>query len=78
MVFKDHLNLFGVTNKPHCFLFFLWVFKEMEVPQNGWFNWFIMENPIKVADFRGTPILGNPHIGIFTINSRDWNGPIDH
>ena len=29
-------------------------------PQNGWF---IRENPIKMDDFRGTPISGNIHMG---------------
>ena len=31
----------------------------MEEPQTGWF---ILENPIKIDEFRGTPILGKPHI----------------
>ena len=33
----------------------------MGVPQNGWF---IRGNPIKMDDFRGTPILGNLQITI--------------
>ena len=32
---------------------------QMVVPQNEWVYNFIMENPIKMDDFRGTPILGN-------------------
>ena len=35
------------------------VFPKMMVPQNGRF---IMGNPIKIDDFGGTTILGNPHI----------------
>ena len=40
------------------FVVAIWVLK-MGVPQNGWF---IMENPIKMDDFGGTPIYGNIHI----------------
>ena len=31
----------------------------MELPPNGWF---IRKNPIKMDDFGGTPIYGNPHM----------------
>ena len=37
----------------------IWVFPKIGEPQNGWF---IMENPIKMGWFGGTPIFGNPHI----------------
>ena len=37
----------------------VWVFPKIGVPQNGWF---IMENPIKMGWFGGTPIFGNIRI----------------
>ena len=37
----------------------IWMFPKIGVPQNGWF---IMENPIKMGWFGGTPIFGNIHI----------------
>ena len=37
----------------------MWGFPTIVVPQNGWF---IMENPIKMEQIRGTPIFGNTHI----------------
>jgi len=40
-------------------IFCIWVFPKIGVPQNGWF---IMENPIKMADLGGTIIFGNTHI----------------
>ena len=40
----------------------IWVFPKIGAPQNGWF---IMENPIKMGWFGGTPIFGNIHIRNF-------------
>ena len=37
----------------------IWVFPKIGVPQN---RWFIMENPIKMDDLRGTTIFGNIHL----------------
>ena len=36
----------------------IWVFPTIGVPQNGWF---VMENPIKMDDWR-YPIFGNTHL----------------
>ena len=46
------------------------MFPKIGVPQNGWF---IMENPIKMADLGGTIIFGNTHVnlpGFITQNPR--------
>ena len=37
----------------------IWVFQKIGIRQNGWF---IMENPIEMGWFGGTPIFGNTHI----------------
>ena len=46
----------------------MWVFPKIVVPQNGWF---IMENPIKMRWFGGTPIFGNTHVfhGWFSVKT---------
>ena len=42
----------------------IWMFPKIGVPKNWWF---IMENPIKMADL-GVPLLGNTHIYIPFMN----------
>ena len=42
-----------------CYSCLNWWFPEIGVPKNGWF---IMENPIQMDDFRGTPISGTPQV----------------
>ena len=50
-----------------------WVFPKIVVPQNGGF---IMENPIKMNDFGGTPIFGNTQMGVIQSPLLEWDrGP---
>ena len=49
----------GSLNGLFISLIMIWVFPKIGIPQNGWF---IMENPIKMGWFGGTPIFGNTHI----------------
>ena len=47
-------------NESSSFIWCIWVFPKIGVPQN---RWFIMENPIKMDDLGGKPtIFGNTHI----------------
>ena len=67
-----HMQAFAFESTPARTHFFylvsthcsgIWGFPKMGVPPNGWF---IMENPIKMGWFGGTPILGNLHIFRYT------------
>ena len=50
-----------IQKKKHIYI---WVFPKIVVSQNGWF---IMEHPIKMGLFGGTPIFGNIHIYIYPL-----------
>ena len=43
----------------------IWVFPKIMLPPNHPFQygWFIVEDPIEMDDFGGTPIFGNTHMG---------------